>query len=206
MADFSPVPIDFKEANDYADLEGIKQDLLWVVKAADKYPKIDIRDTFTGEAFTFALIMKYGRAHNTGERRSIPKKWIDELADEYQNDHNKFMALRNRYVAHSVNDFEENYAQVYIKNITSEQPEFNQVSVMHKRVVGISTDDVNKLACLSKILIAKIELQMKEEKNRVEEIARGIPIKELIKHKHTKTFLSGKNNAFDSRHRKIVKS
>ncbi|MDD5109553.1 MAG: hypothetical protein PHC29_08685 [Candidatus Omnitrophica bacterium] len=205
MSDVSPVPINFKEANNYADLEGIKQDLLWVIEAANKYSEIDIRDTITKEAFTFAILIKYRRANTSGERRRIPKQWIDELSDDDQNDHHKFMALGNKYIAHSVNDFEENYAQVRIKNNASGQPEFDQISVMHTRVTSIGVDGISRLVCLSKALITKIELQMKKEKCRVEEIAKGIPIDCLKKHKYTRFFLSGKNNVFNSRRRRIIK-
>ena len=207
MANYSSVPINFKEANDYADLEGVKQDLLWVVEASKKYKEINIlRDFITREAFTFALIIKYARANISGKRRWIPRKWIEELSADEQKDHYYFMALRNKYVAHSVNDYEENYSKVYIKNIASKNPEFNQISVLHTRVVSIGAGDAKKLCELSNKLIKKIEFVMEAEKAKVEEITKKIPMKELVKYKYSKQFSSGKNNPFNDRVRKIIKS
>lgn len=206
MANYSPVPISFPEANYYADLEGVKQDLLWVIEASKKYKEIDIRNSVTREAFTFALITKYGRVNIRGKRRWIPKRWIEELFCDEQKDHKYFMALRGKYTGHSANDFEENYARVFIKNISSEQPEFDQVSVLYNRVSSISINDVERLCNLSKKIIKKIESVMKVEKTKVEKIAKKIPIGELVKYKHTGQFLSGKNNPLEDRTRKIVKS
>lgn len=206
MANYSSVPISFPEANHYADLEGIKQDLSWVIEASKKYKEINIRDIITREAFTFALISKYGRANLRGKRKHIPRGWIEELSCDEKKDHKYFMAIRGKYVGHSANDFEENYTKVFIKNISSEHLEFDQVSVSHIRISSISIDDVERLCNLSKKIIKKIESMMRVKRIKVEEIAKKIPIDELVKYKHTEQFLSGKNNPFEDRARKIIKS
>ncbi|MCX5707943.1 MAG: hypothetical protein NTY14_03055 [Candidatus Omnitrophica bacterium] len=200
MAEYVPFPVVFNEANRYADLEGIKADLNWIVEAAGEFVKTRINDSIIREAFTFAAVVKYGRVFNSGVRRAITKDLINNLESNFQKDHEEFMALRDRYVAHSVNNFEENYTQVYIKDPMSQNPEFNQISVMHNRVVSISVDDMNRLAVLAKELMDKIGSLMKAEKPKVEEIARRIPVTELIKRKYR----SERDNVFKARKRETI--
>lgn len=205
MANYSPFPINFAEANKYADLVGAKSDLEWIIAAVAKYPKLSIRDHITKEAFTFAVLIKYGRVFARGVRKPIPKRLISRLPINFQKDHEEFIELRNKYIAHSVNDFEGNYAEVYVRNPTSESPEFDQISCLHTWIACISVKEMNRLSSLSQKIIEEIDKEIAIEKLKIKEIIRKIPISELMKHKYDKDFFSNKVNVSKARSRNIIK-
>lgn len=104
--DFVPFPLNFKEAIVLADLQGIKQDLEWIIQAGNKYIELNklLNDPLLLEALFFAFIARYGRTHQSGARTPIPKIWIKALSSTQQIAHKYFMDLRNKHVAHSVNN------------------------------------------------------------------------------------------------------
>jgi len=157
MTHYSNVPLDFPEAHRFADLNGIKQDLEWVIRVGPKYFEYKKQLNFDlTESLFIALVVKYGRVHAIGERRRIPAQWIKCLPEEELEAHNYVINLRNKYVAHSVNNFEENIPVAYIKDINSENPEFNQVSVQHTQVVAVSREDINLIIGLAKKFLEQV--------------------------------------------------
>ncbi len=202
----SQVPLDFKEAHMLADLEGIKHDLEWVISAGKAYGDIGKQYFYIiPEALCIAIIVKYARVRMTGERRLVPLEWIKSLSKKEQEDHEYFMNLRNKFIAHSVNNLEENYSVAYIKNIDSTNPEFDQVQQHHSRVVSFSVLDIMKIISLAEKLLEKVQEQIEIEKPKVIEKAKKIPLNELIKHRLDNQ-ISTKDNAGKSRSRKIKKS
>jgi len=176
--------LDFPEAYELADLGGIKRDLEWVVTVGIKYDAVWANhDFFILEALSTAIIIMYGRANVKGVRRIIPHEMIKSLSLEQQKDHKYFMDLRDKFIAHSVNDFEECYCVAAIKNVQSSNPEFDQVNIQLHRIIALSVGDIKKIVSLAEILIEKIESLIKSEKYRVTDIAKKIPMNDLVNNK-----------------------
>lgn len=100
MADYSPVPLNFKEAHHLADLKGIEQDLLWVVEMGDYYveQRVSTKSVFAlSEALCIAMVVKYGRCFATGERRRLPKQWIDEMDLSQRKLHSYFIDVSKHW-------------------------------------------------------------------------------------------------------------
>ena len=199
-------PLDFKEAHHLADLEGIKKDLEWVIAAGHSYGSIGrILYPILPEALCVAIVIKYARSHKESKRRKIPKKWIEELSPEEQAEHEYIMNLRDKFFAHSDNDFEGNYSVAYVKNPNSLNPEFDQVQTHHQRVLSLSLKDILRFVKLSERLLKKVDKQIKKEKPLVIEKAKQIPLDELIKHRLS-DWVPKKATAGQSRDKKIIKS
>lgn len=198
------IPLDFPEAHKLADLEGIKQDLEWVINVGEKYNSLIAKYAFIElEAFCAAMIIRYARTHVSGDRRRVYLGIVKSLSSDQQEDHKYFMNLRDKFIAHSVNNFEENFSVAYIKNVKSLKPEFDQVSVHHSRLVSLAVSDINKLVLLAKVLLEKINNQVKIEKDIVTSIIKLIPIKRLIKNGFPSSALT-RESAGKKRNRKTV--
>lgn len=180
--EYTPFRLSLKEADEFSDLKGIEQDLSWVIDAGVKYVELRSKafDPVLLEAFSIALMVRYMRPFKTGVRRKIPQEWLDEMPSVLKEAHKYFKSMRDKFFAHSVNHHEKNYAVVYIKNSHSSDPEFSQVQAHHERTVALSVDDVEKLTRLTKMLHAKVEDQLKLERQKVEALARKISISELM--------------------------
>ena len=184
MSDYSPYRLDFPEAHALGDLEGIKQDLEWVIQAAHFYKEEHNKRNYEFclfEALCIALVVKYARGHMTGERRRIPIQWLADFSDEEKSNHQYFMDYRNKFVAHSVNGFEENFAVAYFKDVQLGNPTFSQVHGRHGRIVSLSIAETHDLSRLAAKLLIKVNAQIEIEKKIVTDIVRAMPIDQILK-------------------------
>jgi hypothetical protein len=101
-----------------------------------------------------------------------------------------------------VNNYECNIPKVWIKNIDSSNPEFDQVGVVHNRVIKLSTQEIQNILSLAEKLLLNLETQIKNVKNEVTEIAKQIPISNLKNNKFPE-ILTTKKSAGESRKRKL---
>jgi len=186
------VDLSIKEAQWLADLHGIDNDLRDVVKLCNKCldlmqalplpdgDPIDWLDKswLSGE-ISFAAVIKYGRTFGSGTRLSIPRSWITRLTPEYQDKHRYFKDLRDKFIAHSVNAFEDNQVFAYL------HPQFNPSSVKSitvdtGRYVSMSAGDVTSLKRLAGTLQQMVRSEIAIEMVRVLEIAKKMPLSELL--------------------------
>ncbi|HAH19401.1 MAG: hypothetical protein A2Y00_09765 [Omnitrophica WOR_2 bacterium GWF2_43_52] len=204
MAHITHVPLNFEEAWDLADLEGRKHDLEWVKEVSQKYLQCfdKISDFIIHDVFCSAIIVRYGRAHNKGRKKIMPAECFKGLTQEEKDKHNFFMNLRNKHYAHSANNYEYNIPKAWIRNIDSPGPEFDQVGVVHERIVGLSIQEIRDIMSLVEKLLPNLENKIKETKNTVTEIAKRISISELIKNKFPE-ILTTKESAGQPRKRKL---
>lgn len=189
-----PGRVDFsiREAQWLADLHGIDNDLRDVVKLCNKCldflqalppPEGDPIDwldkSWLSGEISFAAVIKYGRTFGSGTRLSIPSSWIERLTPEYQDKHRYFKNLRDKFIAHSVNSFEDNQVFAYL------HPQFNpsgvkSITVDTGRYVSMSAGDVTSLKGLAGALQQMVRLEISIEMVRVLEIAKKWPISELL--------------------------
>lgn len=130
MSDFIiPGRYDFSipEAQRLADLSSIDADLQAVLRlvtrcekvgaGVQKMPKTENDLTCYDEYMAlgdlmFAAVIRYGRTYGPGVREAIPRSWIDALPEDLRRSHEYFKELRNKYLAHSVNQPED--CQVFV--------------------------------------------------------------------------------------------
>src|SRR5215470_14064927 len=125
MANWKYVDFSVKEAQRLADLTGIQRDLEATEKFCDRFlaeaeiffnrgsestaDKSELLD-----AFCTAAIVRYGRSFTSGVRVGVPPEVIQSLPQEQQESHRFFLNLRDKWVAHSVNAFEEDQVVLYL--------------------------------------------------------------------------------------------
>jgi hypothetical protein len=158
----SKVPLTGPTAHRLADLTGVERDLQWVIAACAELVRKDSRyakDDLAREALHDAALIRYGRCFKEGRRDAfqIPRSWIDELPAELRATHEEALSVRDKHIAHSVNDWEINVPVADIARV----PEYGAatvraVSVSHSRVVSLGTRGLQLLHDLAKALVHRV--------------------------------------------------
>ena len=188
-----PCRVDFSisEAQWLADLHGIADDLRGTKKLCAKalelmrpWPTGDdgaadwVHDTWLAGELSFSAVVRYGRTFGTGVRKGIPSSWIASLPPAFQARHNYFKDIRDKFVAHSVNAFEDN--QVFASLSQEESPQITSVSVDTGRYMSLSATDVENLSQLTGALKHFADMEIARETSRVLQLARSWPISDLL--------------------------
>ena len=130
-------------AQKLSDLSGIKSDLEAVIRICARCEKLTKEITFpekkgglewfdeiqTVGDLAFAAVVRYGRTFNTGTRSGIPAAWITSLSSDLQKEHVYFKNLRDKYIAHSVNQLEDNQVFVMLSPQFSEDQRPTSITV-----------------------------------------------------------------------------
>jgi hypothetical protein len=184
VIDDYPVKLTGPETHRLADLAGVHMDLRWTSGTCAQLgrrieQKVDDR---SHEAMHDAAIIRYARCFSGGKRTAflVPPEWISDLPPELHEMHGFVLKLRDKHIAHSINDWELNtpVARVRINRETG-HAQVHAVSVTQQRVLMLSSDSVRLLRQLAKVLADRAELELKAEQARLLEHAKRIPIEEL---------------------------
>jgi hypothetical protein len=110
----------------------------------------------------------------------IPPEWIDALPADLRQGHADFLDLRDKHIAHSVNDWEINtpVARVRVDRDTG-AVSVHAVTVNQARVLMLASDSLDTLWRLAKTLADRVEQEINAEQARLLEHARAIPVEEL---------------------------
>lgn len=178
-------PTELPEAALLADLTGIEQDLAFVAEICRRLEAMPLEkfDGSLAEALTTAAVIRYGRCFGTGVRTQGSRKLEEVVAGlpvELQERHERFLALRNRHLAHSVNAFEENQPVAWLSD-RPEETEIHGVSVMHGRLGSIGAGDAAQLRELAEALRAALDPIEKAENAKALAAARALPYEDLRK-------------------------
>lgn len=195
MNDFDiPGRVDFSisEAQWLADLHGIENDLRDTDKLCAKSLALMrpmptqnesaadwLNESWLAGELSFAAVIKYGRTFGTGARSGIPVSWINQLPDCYKESHKYFKDIRDKFVAHSVNTFEDNQVFVYLSPQFA-PVEVSSITVDTGRVVSLSSEDIRTLKSLAGALKQLVQQEIAVEKSRVLEIARSLSLADLL--------------------------
>jgi hypothetical protein len=177
----SPVEIHIPAAAIYASLTGIRQDLRFVVEACRRLESLEPvspEDVQVAEALTIAAVTRYGRCFVEGARRMIPEAVLGQLRPDQREEHEDFLYLRHRHVAHSVNPFEENRLVAWVSD-RSEETEIQSVSVHHSRILTLSSPAAARLRGIAEALIDAVDDFAKLEQQKVLALARRLPYAEV---------------------------
>src|SRR6202008_1016656 len=166
------VPLDGPTAHRLADLVGIERDLRWTARAceilarrADRHENVLI---FL-EGLHDAALIRYGRCFKEGRRTAfrIPKGWIEELPAHLREAPADALSLRDKHVAHSVNDWEINVPVAHVVRVKEYgAASVRSVSVSHQRALMLGIRAFRLLHELAKTLAeraAKVGTQVQAE-------------------------------------------
>src|SRR5438132_4516866 len=111
MATYDYVDLKIPDAKLAADLNGISFDLRRARYFAEQLiSELQSRSTNWSmvEPLSIAISVTYARAFSTGVRRWLSESDLQILSSEQRSAHDYIYEYRNKHVAHSVNEFEEN--------------------------------------------------------------------------------------------------
>lgn len=179
------VNLNIKEAQLLADLYGIDMDLKFTEAFCDLLIKElrDSNDIDLLEALTTATLVKYARSFKKGVRCKIPENLLKNLSPELQELHYFCIDLRDKYIAHSVNAFEENQVVAYLVPEEKGPKGVSWISVWQSRRGFLGTEDVNKLKNICAELRKNVTALIEAENSKVLELSRKIPVEELYNQK-----------------------
>ena len=182
------------EAQKLSDLAGIDVDLDAVIRICARcvakakeiaWPTEDSRDIRWYEELqslgdlSFAAVVRYGRTFGSGTRSGIPAAWISTLPEALRDDHAYFKALRDKYVAHSVNELEDNQVFVLLKPQIGEHQEATSITVDRGRLVGIDPLKLETLSELASALKGMVVDAIDVETEMLLTVARSMRVEDI---------------------------
>ena len=144
MADWPAVLFNESESYALADLTGAATDLsstialcqLYIDEAQRDQPGVHIL-----EAVCAAALVRYGRALGSGVRTGLQvSDVLAGLAPEDREMNRDFKDLRDKWIAHSVNAFEENDVLLWLMPLERGQMEIMDATVRERRVIRLSEE------------------------------------------------------------------
>jgi hypothetical protein len=189
---YTPFRLTESDAFRLADMAGVQMDLRTVAatcaQLGRKRDRDGLEDMLGLEAMQDRALVRYGRCFKGGVRTAfvVPQAWIEALAAELREAHAYFIDLRDKHIAHSVNDWEMNVPVAYvgIDHETGAIAPPSSISVQQHRMVMIGSESVDRLWHLAKALADRVEAEMEVEKAKLLEVARRIPAEEIKRRIH----------------------
>jgi hypothetical protein len=184
MATYEYVEVQMGEARYLADLNGIQMDLQATIdlcnRLLDIYRMENI-DSELPEALSIAILVKYSRPFAKGVRKRLSINDVPGLTKDELGRHKILIALRNKHIAHSINELEENKVKAYYNNEKIYTEGITSISVGHARLISLSGYDAEAIIGLSKKIIDYVNVEMKAEKAKILELVRNQPIDEVLR-------------------------
>lgn len=168
-----------------ADMDGVMRDLDFVAKACNLLLQLlqaNSTDIITLEALQSAAMVRYGRCFNSGIRHAfrVPEDWINRLPDELKQAHSETLSLRNKHLAHAVNDWDNHIPLLWaVRPAPQEPPQLINVFVGYSGTIGLDPLWIQRLRDVALTVRANVESEMEAEKRRVIQRASELPLQEL---------------------------
>ncbi len=173
MAVYTYVNIKFAGAKRLADLYGIGHDIRACSDYCEKYLQTfaaisqpsEIQPTNEGvhlECFSAFIFIKYGRCFKGGIRDETSKEILATLSPEDLKLHQLAIDIRDKYIAHSVNDLETHKVRVWL-NPEEKGRKINNVNIESHYVAGQDLQIYQRLKQLISRLLSWIDAEKKRE-------------------------------------------
>jgi hypothetical protein len=179
VADWRFVNLNIPEACLLADLVSQAEDLQATADLCD----LALAESSKGssvvgvsEALTNAAVVRYSRCFAKPVRTKIPNSLLDKLPENQNTDHKYFLALRNKYIAHSVNAFEETKIVAYLVPEDIGPRGVESIGIQHLRLGSLGVQHFNRLKTLSLELHRRVRIIIEEETRKVLDAARKLPV------------------------------
>src|ERR1700724_3304267 len=135
LADYTSIDFDLRTARDFAI----------AILAENQKPATNFS---LADPFMVATIIRYARAFSEGVRLKLHEDAVSILTDQQRSNHTYFIDIRNKYIAHSVNAFEESepVARYWVESVQEEG--ITSIECNHRRINGmrdILIPDIDKI-------------------------------------------------------------
>ena len=183
MATNSFIEFCLDEAQTLADYTGISFDL----QTAREFATTILEETrkpapnfSLSDPFMVATIIRYARTFAGGVRLKLYEEAAAILTDQQRAKHDYFMTVRDKYIAHSVNSFEESQpvARYWVEQVKEDG--ITSIECNHRRIVGLGEQDFIDIIDLASTWLKYVQEKLSEEKARLLPIVRKIPLEQLF--------------------------
>lgn len=173
--------LDLADGQLFSDLFGIKRDLESVMefcqRLSNAYDAVPT-DYYLIDALSTASVVRYCRCFEGGVRAKLARESISAIDPRFVEFHGYLFALRQKHLAHSVNEFEENCVTVAV----SEPPaprEILGIGIGGGRVAGLDKATAKNLEVLAKKLYDALVVEFETERGRIQQLVTALPIEEI---------------------------
>jgi hypothetical protein len=132
------------------------------------------------DPFMVATIIRYATAFAGGVRLKLYEEAAAILTDQQRAKHDYFITVRDKYIAHSVNSFEESQpvARYWVEQVKEDG--ITSIECNHRRIVGLGEQDFIDIIDLASTWLKYVQEKLSEEKARLLPIVRKIPLEQLF--------------------------
>jgi hypothetical protein len=172
------------ETHRFADMHGVLHDLRFVSAICNRrlhhQSDHDI-GSIEVEAIEAGALVRYGRCFDGVRHAFRLGPLVEELPAALRAAHERFSTLRDKHIAHSVNDWELNVAQAQLRpDDRMDLWDVVAIAPGAHRIVGLGTDDLSQLRDLASGLADRVEREIELERLRLLEwVKSSIPLEEL---------------------------
>jgi hypothetical protein len=203
------IKLDIPEASLLIDLNGIKWDLTLVSEWCDSYLVCFDRqfrkapgDGSAFRAYATAIPVNYARCFKSGVRRALKAPLLNLLSEQEMDCHKEFISIRDKHIAHSVNDFEMGDVVVSL-NPPDLGKQINLVTVSTHTIMALRTDSFTLLKSVIGKLLKWLESEINREQARIRKIVEErYSLEELYNLSESQQSGHFKGNVHKSRRRK----
>jgi hypothetical protein len=168
MTDSSKFRLEHPIAQRLADLAGVEHDLKLSIRACERFlsgPTVGSEDAIlTSRSLATFAIITYCRTISSGVRSGISESCVAALPQRLREAHETFKNIRDKFVAHSVNHFEENSVQIGLDHSGSKVA---TVGTLHSRTATFSIEQISDLKSLAEALLEMVNSEYDAECDRV---------------------------------------
>lgn len=198
MATHTSVGLRIPDAAFLADLNGV----LWDLRKARDFAELLVAEFARPapnwlliEPLTIAMTVTYARAFSGGVRYHLSEAELSPLSAEQLALHAFLRGYRDKHVAHSVNEFEENIVQAQYCVERVETEGITGIGCQGHRLASLDENRVRGLVEICFALEATVELKIQAEEMRLLPIVRAMPLDSV---------LSGEQKLFEPNMEKVL--
>jgi hypothetical protein len=175
-----------------ADLWGVADDLARARDYCDFHIEID--PTIPGltagqmgrlegqrQAFCRAAFISYGRASNTGVRTGVTSEMLERLPPHLRTMHGTVKALRDKWVAHAVNHFDDVRVVLQVEVNEAGTPIVEGVQITSQQVGGFRQAWMIEFRELCTSLLKVVQSELRAENDKVLAAARELSQENLMR-------------------------
>lgn len=173
--------LEIDEARYLANLIGIEHDLRSTVEWCGKYDELfnSRKLMLFAEPLTSAILVRFMRAFGGGIRNTAARHLLESLTDEQKKQYEYYYFYRDKHIAHSINEFEENYVKAYYIEEDIDKG-INSISTGCSSLIGLSSNDTKIIVNICNKLLSVLKVEMDAEKEKLLDIARKYTTDEIL--------------------------
>jgi len=191
------------EAQLLSDLYGIEIDLGNAIEFCDLLlnawgstpPTIQLIDPLST-----AAVVRYARCFEGGVRTRLTEEDIRAIDPSWVDFHQKMFFLRQKHLAHSVNEFEENRVTVSVVEPPG-PPKVHSIGMLGGRLMGLDADTAQALKELAELVRAEVSRRIDREKTRLQALVDAMPVEAVHELPEAVAFLPDWSRIKESRSR-----